>query len=300
MKDRQDVPNDAGAASEVDARAGDRLAAHVCGAATNSAFGTPPCTVRVGTWPSLVAPDLPIGRRRRQGADSRTVPWRSVAPWSRRSRMVDFLLFGVVLGHGVRCTGKVVSRCPWRVFGVLPDSGSKTRSDWHLSRHNVELVGSVRDRDSHEAERDRAHDVRNVTQSVHVLEERKHAGRQGPFVSVACHYLGLALEYDRELASGRRMRLGLSDLGWCRHEDNARRCDCCGNVQRRRVLHVWRTALRKLYLLEPRTSTTVVRDLDASHFGTLSCATQAFERQLPLGTDWPRQVADRTVSRDVW
>ena len=121
--------------------------------------------------------------------------------------MVDFLLFGVVLGHDVRCTGKVVSRCPWRVFGALPDSGSKTRSDWRLSRHNVKLGGSVHDRDSNEAERDRTHDVRNVTQSVHVLEERKHAGRQGPFVSVACHYLGLALEHYRELASGRR-------IGW--------------------------------------------------------------------------------------
>ena len=89
-----------------------------------------------------------------------------------------------------------------RALGVLPNSASGAMSDWGLSCHTVDLGGSVRDRDSHEGERGRAHDVRSVTQSVHVFEERKHAGREGPFVSVGCDYLGFAFEYNRELPSG--------------------------------------------------------------------------------------------------
>jgi hypothetical protein len=106
---------------------------------------------------------------------------------------------GVILGYfewGIRRSAKL---------GARDDCGLALPP-------KADLCGSVRGRDSHEGERGRTHDVRNVTLSVHVFDQRDHSGREGPFVSVACHYLGSAFEYNHELASGRGMRLGLTDL----------------------------------------------------------------------------------------
>ena len=41
----------------------------------------------------------------------------------------------------VLCAASVERRRPSRAFGVLPDSGSETTSDWGLSRHTVDLGG---------------------------------------------------------------------------------------------------------------------------------------------------------------
>jgi hypothetical protein len=48
-----------------------------------------------------------------------------------------------------------------------------------------------------------------VTLSVHVLEQRDHPRREGPFISIGGHHLSLAIEHNHELASRHGMRLGL-------------------------------------------------------------------------------------------